>query len=121
MLLYLAQEGRGIGLANKLRAYTRQDRGADTVEADASLGFADDERRYDVAVQMLLDLGIGRVRLLTNNPAKIAAIEAGGIAIEDREELYGRLTEHNERYLRAKADRSGHLLDEWLETESTSD
>jgi GTP cyclohydrolase II len=121
VLLYLAQEGRGIGLANKLRAYELQDGGADTVEADASLGFADDERRFDVAVQMLLDLGLRRIRLLTNNPAKIAAIEAGGIEIADREELYGALNEHNERYLRAKADRSGHLLGEWLETESATD
>ncbi len=121
VLLYLAQEGRGIGLANKLRAYALQDRGADTVEADARLGFSDDERRYGAAVQMLRDLGIQRIRLLTNNPAKIAAMEAGGIEIADREELYGRLNEHNERYLRAKADRSGHLLGEWLETESTTD
>jgi GTP cyclohydrolase II len=121
VLLYLAQEGRGIGLANKLRAYALQDRGADTVEADARLGFAEDERSYDVAVQMLRDLGIERIRLLTNNPAKIAAMEAGGIEIAHREELYGRLNEHNERYLRAKADRSGHLLAEWLETESTGD
>jgi GTP cyclohydrolase II len=121
VLLYLAQEGRGIGLANKLRAYELQDRGADTVEADARLGFADDERHFGVAVQMLLELGLRRIRLLTNNPAKIAAIEAGGIEIADRQELYGALNEHNERYLRAKADRSGHLLDEWLETESTPD
>jgi GTP cyclohydrolase II len=121
VLLYLAQEGRGIGLANKLRAYALQDCGADTVEADARLGFSEDERRYDVAVQMLRDLGIATIRLLTNNPAKIAAMEAGGIEIADREELYGRLNEHNERYLRAKADRSGHLLGEWLETESTAD
>lgn len=121
VLLYLAQEGRGIGLANKLRAYALQAQGADTVEADARLGFSDDERRYDVAVQMLRELDIERIRLLTNNPAKVAAIEAGGIEIADREELYGRLNEHNRRYLRAKADRSGHLLDEWLETESTAD
>lgn len=121
VLLYLAQEGRGIGLANKLRAYALQDCGADTVEADARLGFSDDERRYDVAVQMLRDLGIQKILLLTNNPAKIGAMEAGGIEIADREELYGRLNEHNERYLRAKADRSGHLLGEWLETESTAD
>jgi GTP cyclohydrolase II len=121
VLLYLAQEGRGIGLANKLRAYELQDRGADTVEADARLGFAEDERHFDVAVEMLQELGLKRIRLLTNNPAKIAAIESGGIEISDRQELYGALNEHNERYLRAKADRSGHLLGEWLETESAAD
>lgn len=121
VLLYLAQEGRGIGLANKLRAYALQDTGADTIDADGTLGFSPDERRYRVAVDMLEHLGVERIRLLTNNPRKLAAIEAGGIEVVDREAVYGRLNEHNERYLRAKADRSGHLLDEWLGAESESD
>ncbi|MBL38703.1 MAG: GTP cyclohydrolase [Xanthomonadales bacterium] len=121
VLLYLAQEGRGIGLANKLRAYALQDTGADTIDADGTLGFSPDERRYRVAVDMLEHLGVERVRLLTNNPRKLAAIEAGGIEVVDREAVYGRLNAHNERYLRAKADRSGHLLEEWLGAESESD
>ncbi len=114
VLLYLAQEGRGIGLANKLRAYTLQDDGHDTVEADQILGFGEDERRYCVAVDMLASLDINRVRLLTNNPAKINALAEGGIQVAGREKLYGRVTEENRRYLAAKASRSGHLLEEAL-------
>ncbi|TVS11067.1 MAG: GTP cyclohydrolase II [Wenzhouxiangella sp.] len=114
VLLYLAQEGRGIGLANKLRAYTLQDEGHDTVEADQILGFGEDERRYSVAVDMLAALEIRRVRLLTNNPAKIRALAEGGIEIAGREKLYGRVTNENRRYLTAKAARSGHWLDEAL-------
>jgi GTP cyclohydrolase II len=121
VLLYLAQEGRGIGLANKLRAYALQDTGADTIDADGTLGFSPDERRYRVAVDMLEHLGVKRISLLTNNPRKLAAIEAGGIEVVDREAVYGRLNKHNERYLRAKADRSGHLLEEWLGAESESE
>ncbi|HMB37911.1 MAG TPA: GTP cyclohydrolase II [Wenzhouxiangellaceae bacterium] len=121
VLLYLAQEGRGIGLANKFRAYALQDTGADTIDADGTLGFSPDERRYSVAVEMLEHLGVKRISLLTNNPRKLAAIKAGGIEVVDREAVYGRLNAHNERYLRAKADRSGHLLEEWLGTESESD
>ena len=121
VLLYLAQEGRGIGLANKLRAYTLQDTGADTVDADAALGFSPDERRFRIAVEMLESLGVERVRLLTNNPHKVAALKAGGIEVADREAVYGRLNEHNRRYLRAKADRSGHLLETWLGAESEAD
>ena len=114
VLLYLAQEGRGIGLANKLRAYTLQDQGHDTVEADQILGFGEDERRYRVAVDMLAALKIRRVRLLTNNPAKIRALADGGIEIAGREKLFGRVTDENRRYLTAKAARSGHWLDEAL-------
>ena len=121
VLLYLAQEGRGIGLANKLRAYTLQDTGADTVDADAALGFSPDERRFRIAVEMLESLGVKSVRLLTNNPHKVAALKAGGIEVADREAVYGRLNEHNRRYLRAKADRSGHLLETWLGAESEAD
>jgi len=111
ILLYLAQEGRGIGLANKLRAYGLQDTGLDTVDADRLLGFGADERRYEVAAAMLDDLGIERVRLMTNNPGKIAALERHGIEIAGREAIHGALNRHNERYLTTKAERAGHWLD----------
>ncbi|RZU98067.1 GTP cyclohydrolase II [Spiribacter vilamensis] len=112
VLLYLAQEGRGIGLANKLRAYGLQDTGLDTVDADRLLGFGADERRYEVAAAMLNDLDIHRVRLMTNNPAKIAALERHGIEIAGREALHGAVNRHNERYLTTKAERAGHWLGE---------
>lgn len=115
VLLYLAQEGRGIGLANKLRAYQLQDAGCDTVEADQTLGFGEDERRYGVAVDMLAALEISRVHLLTNNPSKIRALAEGGIEVTANDRLYGSVNEHNRRYLSAKARRSGHLLDELLD------
>ena len=115
ILLYLAQEGRGIGLANKLRAYGLQDSGLDTVDADRRLGFGEDERRYDVAAAMLDDLGVRRVRLMTNNPAKISALEAAGVEIAGREAVHGALNRHNARYLTAKADRAGHWLEEVLD------
>jgi len=112
VLLYLAQEGRGIGLANKLRAYTLHDGGLDTLDADQVLGFGEDERRYGVAVDMLDALGIRRVQLMTNNPLKVAALTEGGIEVVERQALYGTLNDHNHRYLSAKAERAGHLLDE---------
>jgi len=115
VLLYLAQEGRGIGLANKLRAYTLQDQGHDTVDADQILGFGEDERRYYVAVDMLAALGITKVRLLTNNPTKLRALAEGGIEVAGRQELYGIVTKENRRYLAAKAHRSGHMLSEVLD------
>jgi len=114
VLLYLAQEGRGIGLANKLRAYGLQDNGLDTVDADRILGFGEDERRYDAAVTMLGDLGIRRIRLLTNNPDKIRALQQSGIEVVGRDAVHGQLTVHNRRYLTAKAERSGHWLAEVL-------
>jgi len=114
VLLYLAQEGRGIGLANKLRAYALQDEGLDTVDADQVLGFGEDNRRYRVAVDMLSALSIDRVKLLTNNPSKVRALAEGGIEVAARDGLYGRVTPQNLRYLEAKASRSGHLLDEVL-------
>jgi GTP cyclohydrolase II len=121
VLLYLAQEGRGIGLANKLRAYALQDGGLDTVDADRTLGFGDDERRYGAAVAMLQALGIERISLLTNNPAKIAALHSGGIEVVAREALHGQLTEHNRRYLSAKARRAGHWLEEVLAADDSED
>ena len=101
-------------MANKLRAYTLQDTGLDTVDADQVLGFGDDERRYGVAVDMLNALGITRVQLLTNNPRKMAALRDGGIDVVARQALYGSVTDQNQRYLTAKADRAGHWLEEVL-------
>lgn len=109
VLLYLAQEGRGIGLANKLRAYALQDGGLDTIEANHHLGFRSDERDYTAACSMLKDLGIGRVRLLTNNPGKITALGCCDIEVVDRAPLPAAVTPHNARYLRTKRDRAGHL------------
>lgn len=118
VLLYLAQEGRGIGLANKLRAYTMQTAGLDTIDSDCQLGFEADGRRYDAAVEMLEFLGIDTVRVLTNNPAKIEALRAGGIQVAAREPVHGTLNPHNLRYLSTKADRGGHWLQELLASEA---
>ena len=114
VLLYLAQEGRGTGLANKLRAYRLQDSGLDTIDADRYLGFRGDERNFGVAVAMLQQLGIGRVSLLTNNPRKIDSLQRGGIEVVERIALIAPANRHNERYLRTKRDRAGHQLDELL-------
>ncbi len=109
VLLYLAQEGRGIGLANKLRAYALQDRGLDTVDANRALGWNADERNFMVAATMLDQLGITRVRLLTNNPDKIAALAACGIGVAGREPLVIAPNGVNDHYLATKARRFGHL------------
>lgn len=109
VLLYLRQEGRGIGLTNKLRAYQLQDRGLDTVDANRRLGFADDERDYRMAAAMLRALGIDRVRLLTNNPAKVAGLEAEGIVVSERVAHHMPTNPHNADYIAAKQSRSGHL------------
>ena len=109
VLLYLRQEGRGIGLANKLRAYQLQDRGLDTVDANRRLGFADDERDYRMAAAMLRALGIERVRLLTNNPAKVAGMTREKIAITERIAHHMPQNLHNAAYLATKQTRSGHL------------
>lgn len=110
VLLYLAQEGRGIGLVNKLRAYQLQDAGFDTVDANEQLGFDADERVYLPAAEMLRQLGFSTVRLLTNNPDKVAALERYGIRVVERVPHVFPANGHNERYLRTKATRSGHLL-----------
>jgi GTP cyclohydrolase II len=110
VLLYLAQEGRGIGLVNKLRAYQLQDAGFDTVDANEQLGFDADERVYLPAAEMLRQLGITAVRLLTNNPDKVSALERYGIPIVERVPHVFPSNGHNERYLQTKATRSGHLL-----------
>jgi GTP cyclohydrolase II len=110
VLLYLAQEGRGIGLVNKLRAYQLQDAGFDTVDANEQLGFDADERIYLPGAEMLRQLGFATVRLLTNNPEKVAALERYGIRVVERMPHVFPANGHNERYLRTKATRSGHLL-----------
>jgi GTP cyclohydrolase II len=108
ILLYLRQEGRGIGLINKLRAYALQDQGFDTVDANTRLGFAIDARDFGVAARMLALLGQAEVRLLTNNPAKVAGLEAAGIAVIERVPHFLTPNPHNERYLATKRDRTGH-------------
>jgi len=110
VLLYLRQEGRGIGLSNKLRAYSLQDRGLDTVEANLRLGFADDARDYGHAAAMLRALGIDRVRLLTNNPRKVEGLKAAGIEVVERVAHQMPANPHNADYLDTKRKRSGHLL-----------
>ena len=111
ILLYLDQEGRGNGLANKIRAYELQARGFDTYEADEVLGFGLDGRRFDFAAQMLRGLGVSAVRLLTNNPEKIAALMRAGLAVVSDERVIGRRTDENVRYLASKRDRAGHFID----------
>jgi GTP cyclohydrolase II len=110
VLLYLAQEGRGIGLVNKLRAYNLQDAGLDTFDANEQLGFDADERVYLPAAEMLRQLGFSRVRLLTNNPDKVAALTRCGIEVAERVPHVFPSNEHNERYLATKKTRQGHLL-----------
>jgi 3,4-dihydroxy 2-butanone 4-phosphate synthase/GTP cyclohydrolase II len=112
VLVYLrGHEGRGIGLVNKLRAYALQDRGCDTVRANMDLGLPVDARDYTVAVKILRDLGIQRLRLMTNNPDKIRALEAAGLVIAERVPLMSVPTSDNRGYLQAKAMELGHLLD----------
>lgn len=110
VVLYLAQEGRGIGLMNKLRAYGLQDRGLDTLDANLQLGFDDDERIYDPAAQMLALLGIRAIRLMTNNPLKVAALQKHGITIRERVPNTVSANSHNARYLQTKSSRFGHLF-----------
>jgi len=110
VLLYLNQEGRGIGLANKMRAYSLQDQGFDTVEANHRLGFEDDERDFRLGSDILKSMGFSAVRLLTNNPAKIAIMEKTGVTVTQRVPLKVGETDHNRAYLATKAAKSGHLL-----------
>jgi GTP cyclohydrolase II len=109
VLLYLRQEGRGIGLANKLRAYALQDRGLDTVDANARVGFGDDERDYGHAAAMLRKLGIEQLRLLTNNPKKVEGLEAAGVKVVERIAHHMPTNPHNADYVAVKRKRSGHL------------
>jgi 3,4-dihydroxy 2-butanone 4-phosphate synthase/GTP cyclohydrolase II len=110
ILIYLRQEGRGIGLANKLKAYALQEEGFDTVEANIKLGLPVDDRDYAVAYQILKYLGVESVRMLTNNPLKIADLERYGIAVVERIPLEIEATEDNCNYLKTKKKRLGHLL-----------
>jgi len=111
ILLYLRQEGRGIGLINKVRAYALQDRGLDTVEANLALGFRDDERDYAVAAHMLQSLGVRSVQLITNNPNKIKQLTQYGVTVSGRIPHVIPPNEHNRFYLETKARRSGHYID----------
>jgi GTP cyclohydrolase II len=109
-MLYLNQEGRGIGLTNKLRAYALQDQGFDTVEANHRLGFEDDERDFRLGASILRKLGISQIRLLTNNPAKVAMMEQQGITVVERVPLKRGENPFNASYLSTKAHKSGHFL-----------
>lgn len=111
VLIYLRQEGRGIGLINKLKAYNLQDEGFNTIDANHQLGFETDAREYHIATMILQDMGIKRIRLLTNNPEKMSSLSKGGIEITDRMPLMIEPTQNNEDYLRIKRDIMGHLLD----------
>jgi len=111
MVLYLRQEGRGIGLTNKIRAYSLQDQGLDTVEANLALGFRDDERDYAVAAHMLMSLKIESIQLMTNNPKKIDQLVQYGIQVNGRIPHIMKPNEHNRFYLETKAAKSGHLID----------
>ncbi|MEX1197740.1 MAG: GTP cyclohydrolase II [Pseudohongiellaceae bacterium] len=110
ILLYLRQEGRGIGLLNKIRAYSLQDQGADTVEANEQLGFAADSREYEICQPMLDHFGVRRLHLLTNNPGKVSALESLGYEVVERLPIQTGLNRHNESYLAAKVSKMGHLM-----------
>ncbi|MFN0096825.1 MAG: bifunctional 3,4-dihydroxy-2-butanone-4-phosphate synthase/GTP cyclohydrolase II [Dehalococcoidia bacterium] len=112
VFLYMRQEGRGIGLHNKLRAYQLQDDGLDTVDANLALGFPADRRDYGIGMQILVDIGVKKMRLITNNPAKRAGLEAYGLEVEERVPIVTEPNQHNVRYLDAKKKRMGHLLDD---------
>jgi 3,4-dihydroxy 2-butanone 4-phosphate synthase/GTP cyclohydrolase II len=110
VLLYLSQEGRGIGLLNKLRAYKLQEEGLDTVEANERLGLPADLRDYGIGAQILVDLGLGSIRILTNNPKKIRGLEGYGLSVTAQIPIEHAPNAHNEAYLRTKAERMGHTL-----------
>ena len=110
VILYLAQEGRGIGLLNKLRAYKLQEEGLDTVDANLRLGLPADLRDYGIGAQILVDLGLTSIRILTNNPKKIRGLEGYGLSVTEQIPIVHTPNPHNEAYLRAKAERMGHTL-----------
>jgi len=110
VVLYLRQEGRGIGLTEKMKAYNLQDEGYDTVDANLMLGHQADEREYSVAAEILQDLGIKSIRLITNNPAKIDALTKLGVKVTGRVELVSTVNVENERYLQTKVQKMHHLL-----------
>ncbi|MCB1235880.1 MAG: GTP cyclohydrolase II, partial [Verrucomicrobiae bacterium] len=110
VLLYMRQEGRGIGLANKIRAYKLQQEGLDTVEANEKLGFPSDLRDYGMGAQILHDLGVRKIRLMTNNPRKVVGLDGHDLEIIEQVPLKSPPNPHNERYLRTKKEKLGHLL-----------
>ena len=110
VFLYMRQEGRGIGLHNKIRAYALQDQGMDTVQANVALGFPPDPRQYGVGAQILVDLGLTQIRLLTNNPTKRVGLESYGLTVVDQMSIVTPVTTHNRRYIEAKRDKLGHLI-----------
>ena len=112
IILYMRQEGRGIGLINKLRAYELQEKGMDTLEANLALGFAGDEREYFIGAQILRELGVKTMRILTNNPDKVYQLKEFGLEIAERVPIQMDATAYDIRYLRTKRDRMGHLLSE---------
>ena len=109
-IVYLDQEGRGIGLLNKLRAYALQDSGADTVQANERLGFAPDLRNYGIGAQILRDLGLSSIRVMTNNPRKLVGLDGYGLQIVERVPLVAESNQENRDYLQVKRDKLGHLL-----------
>jgi 3,4-dihydroxy 2-butanone 4-phosphate synthase/GTP cyclohydrolase II len=111
VVLYQQQEGRGIGIINKIRAYALQDEGADTIEANERLGLEVDLRRYDQCAEILLDLGLCRVRAMTNNPSKLQALEQHGLEVIERVPIEVEAHESSARYLRTKKERMGHLIE----------
>ena len=110
VIVYMHQEGRGIGLANKLKAYALQDQGLDTVAANEKLGFKADLREYGIGAQILLDLGVCKIRLMTNNPKKVVGLDGYGLEIVDRVPIETKPHERNIRYLRTKKDKMGHYM-----------
>ncbi|MCL1059327.1 GTP cyclohydrolase II [Shewanella gelidimarina] len=120
-ILYLRQEGRGIGLLNKIRAYELQDQGANTVEANERLGFAADMRKYDMIIPMMEQIGVSKVRLMTNNPRKVKAMESFGLEVVERVPLQVGKNRYNEAYLKTKSTELGHMMSEYHFTEEDKD